>query len=440
MIVRKNISSKGIRMKRQALIVALLGVLFGRVDAQRVGNAAATTTSASGIVDVPSPASDTGATTTQAAQQTTTSGNNQQTTATATTVSQSDTTNTQQPSSSSTDLPNISSSAANGLPQLTSSAPLPSLTTNLPQLTQNSANVPTYQIVIPQVNDNPFLQTSSFPEGTVFIVVGSCLAGLALMLIASRAIYIWCLHRQTKQRGKDVKYSEMEQRPYTGVSGNASAAAPFGATAGNNISLDYLRPGDRTSRVSTFSSRPSTGRPSTARPQTSSLRPVSTVANPLSSSSVQFYSPSAHPGGTAAAALGTQSSRDSAYLPAGYYLRDASSNTNNSTASPRQMYNQPTSSAAFLYSDPSAPPITRLSRTPTSNSTSTTGRPGTEGNYGAGYVAGGRPISGYSISGQGQGNAGYTQSRRAPSSNGETYAGDRRSKPTQVLDDLLGGR
>ena len=96
------------------------------------------------------------------------------------------------------------------------------------------------------------------------------------MLIASRAIYIWCLHRQTKQRGKDVKYSEMEQRPYTATSGNPPTAPFAGAAAsGNNISLDYLRPGDRSSRVSTFSSRPSTG-----RPQTSSLRPVSN-AHPL---------------------------------------------------------------------------------------------------------------------------------------------------------------
>ena len=217
---------------------------------------------------------------------------------------------------------------------------------------------------------NPFLQTSNFPEGTVFIVVGSCLAGLALMLIASRAIYIWCLHRQTKQRGKDVKYSEMEQRPFTATSGNP-VTAPFTATptSGNNISLDYLRPGDRSSRISTFSSRPSTG-----RPQTSSLRPVSN-SNPLSTSSVQFYSPSAHPGGTTAAALGSQSSRDSAaYLPAGYYLRDSSSaNNNTSTASPRQMYNTPVPTTSFLYSDPSATPIPRLSRSPTANSASTMG-------------------------------------------------------------------
>jgi len=64
--------------------------------------------------------------------------------------------------------------------------------------------------------------------------------------------------------------------------------------------------------------------------------------------------------------------------------------------------------------------------------------------YGGGYNNGGsnsRPISGQ---GGYSGGQGYSQARRAPSSNnGETspaYAGDRRSKPTQALDDLLGGR
>ena len=265
------------------------------------------------------------------------------------------------------------------------------------------------------------------------------------MLIASRAIYIWCLHRQAKQRGKDVKYSEMEQRPYT-ANTNASTAPFAGGGGGNNISLDYLRPGDRRSQVSTFSSRPSTG-----RPQTNSLRPVSNV-NPLGTSTVQFYSPSAHPGGTVAAALGTQSSRDSTYLPPGYYLRDTSAPNNSvtSTASPRQMYNAPAASTSFLYADPSTPPIPRLSRSPTSNSISTlVTRPATGsvagGQYGAGYpggVGGGggpggsnpRPVSGYTT---GQG---YSQPRRTASSNGEANAGDRRSKPSQALDDLLGGR
>ena len=439
------------RMVKRLAIIALVGLLFGQVDAQK-GGAAATTTTSKTKANAP-------------ATETTASDQNTNPATTGSPVdsvpAESGSTQTTDQLSSTRDLPNVSSSSkpTDGLPPLTSSAALPSLTTNLPKLTQNPANVPTYQVVIPQVADNPFLQTSSFPEGTVFIVVGSCLAGLALMLIASRAIYIWCLHRQTKQRGKDVKYSEMEQRPYTATKGNPSTA-PYtgGSLAGNNISLEYLRPGDRSSRVSTFSSRPSTG-----RPQTSSLRPVSN-GNPLSASTVQFYSPSAHPGGTAAAATLTTQSRDStAYLPAGYYLRDSTSANNNPSApSPRQMYDTPAPTTSFLYSDPSAPPIPRLSRSPPGNNASAmaggssssggTTRPATANApgsaYGGGYNNGGsnsRPISGYS-SGQGgySGGQGYPQTRRATSSHsGETftgYAGDRRSKPTQALDDLLGGR
>jgi hypothetical protein len=430
-------------MIRRGTIIAFLAIFLGRVDAQAKGGAQATTTPDN--TPQQTATDDPGQTDNPTGGQSPTpvkTGDNNDSSST----SSASTTQTTSP----TDLPNVSS--ANGLPQLSSSAPLPSLATALPHLTQNQANIPSYQVVIPQVNGNPFLQTSSFPEGTVFIIVGSVLAGLALMLIASRAIYIWCLYRQTKQGGKDVKYSEMEQRPYTAANGGPATVS---LTGGNNISLDYLRPGDRTSRVSSFSSRPSSGRPSTARPstarpstgrpQTSSLRPVSTGTNPLSSSGVQFYSPSAHPGGATAAALGTQSSRDSGYLPAGFYLREAST-VNNSTA---QMYNASNATnSAFLYSDSSTPPITRLSRTTTSNSNITNGIGNGNGNGngnarpttsapGSAYGGGGRPISGYSSSQQGQ--QGYSQPRRAPSSNGETYAGDRRSKPSQVLEDLLGG-
>jgi hypothetical protein len=250
----------------------------------------------------------------------------------------------------------------------------------------------------------------------------------------------------------------MEQRPYNSGMGSSSSTAPFAATgAGSQISLDYLRPGDRASRVSTFSSRPGSARPSTGRPSTAvrpstGMRPASS-GNPLTSSSVQFYSPSAHPGGTQAAVLGTTASRDSGYLPAGFYLRDPSSSNprdstvSTSTLTPRQMYNTP-NTASFLYADPSAPPIPRLSRTPTTQTTNTPG--GNGGGGGRPNTAGGgwsvysgvlpRPTSEYR---EGQVSAsqsyGAPQPRRGPSSNhGEVV--DRRSKPSQVLDELLGGR
>lgn len=338
--------------------------------------------------------------------------------------------------SQSSNSPSVSSSASptnsqqsssqSRLPALSSSSDsLPALTTaKLPGITQDLGNVPTYQVVIPNIADNPFLQTSNYPDGTVFIVVGSVLAGVALILIGWRAAYSYLLHRQTREQRKVNTFPEMRERPYTAVNGGSPKALngqsnPFA----KDISMDYLRPGDRRSQAS-FSTRPSTGRPST-----SAIRPGSSV-NPLNSSSVQFYSPSAHPGGTAAAALGTQSNdRNSAYLPAGYYLRDTSSSTAPSTAtSPRQGLATPTSSS-FLLTEPTAP-IPRLTRSTTGNSLSTVG---TGRNPREGSVTG-RPVSTIYQS------QGYVQPRRPVTVAHDPTAGDRRSKPSQVLDDLLGGR
>jgi len=151
---------------------------------------------------------------------------------------------------------------------------------------------------------------------------------------------------------------------------------------------------------------------------------------------VQFFSPSAHPGGTAAVALGTQA-RESAYLPAGYYLRDASTN-NSSTSigqqSPKQPWAAPTtpaSSQSFLLADlPPVPNIPGSRKSVASSVAASTN--GGERIYDA------RPVSG-------NGNGQYPSHRRGPSgSTGDIYYGgtaDRRaSRPSQALDELLGGR
>ena len=328
-------------------------------------------------------------------------------------------------------LPNLSSSTPANLPQLTSSIPLPNLSTALPHITQDTANIPTYQVVIPELDGNPYLQRSSFPEGTVFIVVGSCLAGLAIVLLLSRTIYIWYLQLQSRQRGKDIKYSEMEQRPYTGGAATIPTNPFAGISGGGSISLDYLRSGDQSSRVSTYSSRPSTARPAT----NGTIRPTSS-ANLLSSSNAQFYSPSAYPGSTAAMALGTQpGSRDSGYLPAGYYLREPST-PNNRDPPPKQMYIAPTQNAtSYLYSDPSATPVPYLSRSPISNPL------GPSGGNGRPSTSGGSPLSRGGDGGGYTGQTYNTQARGPMSSRGrDAMVENRGSKPSQVLDELLGRR
>lgn len=376
-------------------LIALLAVLGGNVEAQ-VTTTAATTAAATTSTTAPGTTSQT-----SASPQTTTSA-----------------------SSATAKLPGLATTTNNQLPSLA--------TAKLPGITQT--NVPTYQVVIPNVADNPFLQKSNYPDGTVFIIVGSCLAGLALIVIGWRAAYIWCLHRQTKEHRKlQKKFSEMgEQRPYTAINGSTSNGGVSTNPFARDISMEYLRAGDRRSTASMFS-RPSTGKTATNAP-----RPSST-ADTIIPSNVQFYSPSAHPGGTTAAALGTQSAdRNSTYLPPGYYLRDASSPANGSSVatptSPRQMYASPASSTLLL-PDQIGSQLPRANRSSASVVSINGGRPTSV----AGSVYGAappRPMStGYPPS-----PGSYPQPRRAGTSYAETSPGDRRSKPSQVLDDLLGGR
>jgi hypothetical protein len=297
-------------------------------------------------------------------------------------------------------------SSTDGLPQ-THSTELPSITTTtttkgLPGITQNTANIPTYHITIPSNANNPFLESSNYMDGTVFIIVGSCLAGMALVVLAWRALYMWFLYRQTRQTFRpDLKYAEIGERPSTIYGGNAGSN-PLAST----ISLDLLSPGDRTSRMSVASRGPS-----------SSMRPLSSIIP----QTAQFYSPSAHPGGTAAAAVGSSpEARNSTYLPAGFYLRDS-----NTSPSPRQP-NTPTAST-FL-SEPSTP-MKRLSRTSSGNtianmlSTQPTGR----------ATGAPQPSSGGTVN-----PTTASQSRTVQSRTEGTFPGDRRSKPSQFLDELLG--
>jgi hypothetical protein len=347
----------------------------------------------------------TSAATTTAATTTAAAATTSQTSATPQTTSTAATAVTTRTSSQST-LPALGTSATkDSLPSL--------VTAKLPGITQT--NVPSYQVVIPNIADNPFLQKSNYPDGTVFIIVGSRLAGLALIVIGWRAAYIWCLHRQTKEHRKQQKFSEMgEQRPFTAVNGTTFNGGISNNPFTRDISMEYLRPGDRRSQTSVFS------RPSTGKTATNTTRPLST-ADPIIPSNGQYYSPSAHPGGTAAAALGTQSAeRNSSYLPAGYYLRDASSPANGSSAtptSPRQ--------------DQITGQLPRANRSSVSVVSINGGRTGSV--YG---VPPARPLStGYPPS-----PSSFPQPRRTQTSHTDASAGDRRSKPSQVLDDLLGGR
>ena len=135
-------------------------------------------------------------------------------------------------------------------------------------------------------------------------------------------------------------------------------------------------------------------------------------------------------------ALGTQpGSRDSGYLPAGYYLREPST-PNNRDPPPKQMYIAPTQNAtSYLYSDPSATPVPYLSRSPISNA------PGPSGGNGRPSTGGGSPPSRGGDGGGYTGQTYNTQARGPMSSRGrDAMVENRGSKPSQVLDELLGRR
>ncbi|KFY63049.1 hypothetical protein V496_04242 [Pseudogymnoascus sp. VKM F-4515 (FW-2607)] len=144
---------------------------------------------------------------------------------------------------------------------------------------------------VPPTLNAPFMQVSTLPAGTVFIVVGAILGFLALAVILWRGLTVWALKRSVKRAAKgnhtqDTK-ALLNFRP---------PAAPV-----------YNRYSDRDSTLSLANLRKS---PKPTRPTTSS------GAAPGQS---LFFSPTA--GGSSMLNPGN---RNSGYLPSGYYAAGAS--------------------------------------------------------------------------------------------------------------------
>ncbi|GMM49213.1 hypothetical protein DASB73_001710 [Starmerella bacillaris] len=55
-----------------------------------------------------------------------------------------------------------------------------------------------FSATIPSTEGNPFIKTTSLPEGTLFIVVGSILLGLFLIVLAWRIYAIWATYRAAR--------------------------------------------------------------------------------------------------------------------------------------------------------------------------------------------------------------------------------------------------
>ncbi|KAI9674478.1 MAG: hypothetical protein M1817_001816 [Caeruleum heppii] len=155
------------------------------------------------------------------------------------------------------------------------------LPTNLPTIAGQYSYPPPS---VPPTANAPFMQHSSLPEGTVFIVVGASLGFLGATVLAWRGLVAWSLHRSVKRAAMAQNLSEkkpMLRPPGGGFYSNRGARS--------SLSLDHLAPSNRKSSAGG-------GRGVTPR---SSL----------------FFSP------TARGSMGMESPghRGSGYLPAGYY-------------------------------------------------------------------------------------------------------------------------
>lgn len=144
---------------------------------------------------------------------------------------------------------------------------------------------------VPPTAKAPFMQQSSLPEGTVFIVVGATLGFLGFSVLAWRGLVAWSVHRSVKRAAMEqtMADSKVMLRP--------RGHGFYAAGAGSTHSLDHLSSNPRLS---------TSGRKSH-----------------LSNSGNLFYSPTARTMSGLEPLAGNSnnnnSNRGSAYLPGGYY-------------------------------------------------------------------------------------------------------------------------
>ena len=141
----------------------------------------------------------------------------------------------------------------------------------------------------------PYMQTSSLPEGTVFIAVGAILGFFAMSVLLWRALVAWSLHRSVKRASQHTSMTDTK------------------ALFGQNSAPVYPKYHERDSMLDLSASVGKSGRKSH----------IPSMAPGAASASSLFFSP------TAGAAMQTAGNRGSNYLPAGYYAAGASTPGNN---------------------------------------------------------------------------------------------------------------
>ncbi|KAK5699221.1 hypothetical protein LTR17_023428 [Elasticomyces elasticus] len=212
---------------------------------------------------------------------------------TATTAARTSTT------SSPTSLSTTSSTiAATTTSAPTSSTAAPAVTFSHPSdlPTIAGAGIPT--LVIPYTAAAPFMQKSKLPEGTVFIAVGACLAFLGACVLLWRGLVAWSINRSVKRAATaSMRGSEKNGgSTWGGTSGYnpVHGGGGYKDMNGSSMSLDAL-------------TSAGTKQPGKPHFRDHEIKRESTPPAGL------FFSP------TAQAGRDVQSSRNSSYLPAGYY-------------------------------------------------------------------------------------------------------------------------
>lgn len=168
---------------------------------------------------------------------------------------------------------------------------------NLPTIA--GAGIPT--MIVPNTADAPFMQKSTLPEGTVFIVVGAVLAFLGACVLFWRGLVAWSINRSVKKAAiASIRGSEKASTAWGGSStGYNPVKGGLYKDAGSNMSLDALNSAGK--QIKSPLKGHDTGRgsppaglffsPTAQARESTGPRPLSDVMN----------------------------NRSSTYLPAGYY-------------------------------------------------------------------------------------------------------------------------
>lgn len=160
-------------------------------------------------------------------------------------------------------------------------------------------------MIVPYTANAPFMQQSTLPQGTVFIVVGAVLAFLGACVLFWRALVAWSINRSVKQAA--IASIAGNDKASKGWGGSSSGYNPVKGglykDAGSNMSLEALN---------------AAGKP---------LKPDSSRKQPPPDG--LFFSPTAHNRMSDANLPGSRpvsqvlGNRSSTYLPAGYYANGA---------------------------------------------------------------------------------------------------------------------